>query len=50
MHGEETGRPCRHEVSGRAARPNRGLSIRQVDGVNACEFIGSGEMNTNTRF
>ena len=39
MHGEETGRPCRHEVSGRPARPNRGLSIRQVDGVNAWEFI-----------
>src|SRR6476661_7134209 len=35
MHGEETGRPCRHEVTGRPARPNLGLSIRQVDGVNA---------------
>ncbi len=48
MHGEETGRPCRHEVSGRPARPNRGLSIRQVDGVNAWEFIEV-EMNRNTR-
>ncbi len=35
MRGEETGRLYRHEVSGRPARPNRGPSIRQVDGVTA---------------
>lgn len=35
MHGEETGRQCRQEASGRARRPNWELTIRQVDGVNA---------------
>jgi hypothetical protein len=35
MHGEETGRLCRQEVNGRPVRRNRGLSIRQVDEVNA---------------
>jgi len=49
MHGEETGRPCRHEVSGRPARPNLALSIRQVDGVNAVRVQRSGEINRNTR-
>ena len=39
MHGEEIGRPCPHEVSGRPARPNRRLSIRPVDGVNAVRVI-----------
>jgi hypothetical protein len=33
MHGEETGRLCRHEVSERPVRRNRGLSMRQVDGI-----------------
>jgi hypothetical protein len=49
MHGEETGRLCRHEVSGRPARRNRGLSIRQVDGVNAMGVHRHGQMNRNTR-
>lgn len=49
MHGEETGRLCRHEVSGRPATPNRGLSIRQVDGVNAVGVHRRTEMNRNTR-
>jgi hypothetical protein len=49
MHGEETGRPCRHEVSGRPARPNLGHSIRQVDGVNAVRVRRSGEPNRSTR-
>ena len=31
MPGKETGRLYRHEVSGQPARPNRGLSIRQVE-------------------
>src|SRR5882757_4735813 len=35
MRGEETGRRCRHEASGRPAKPSLELSIRQVDGVNA---------------
>jgi hypothetical protein len=39
MHGEETGRQCRQEVSGRAVRPNREFLIRQVDGVNAFGFL-----------
>ena len=39
MHGEETGRLCRHEVSGRPARPSRELSIRQVDGVDYRDSI-----------
>src|SRR5882762_196799 len=39
MHGEETGRQCRQEVSGRAVRPHRELLIRQVDGVNAFGFL-----------
>jgi hypothetical protein len=49
MYGEETGRPCRHEVSGRPARPNRGVSTTQVDGVNAVGVHPNGEMNRNTR-
>ena len=39
MHGEETGRLCRHAVSGRPATPNCGLSIRQVDVVIPWDFI-----------
>jgi len=35
MHGEETGRPCRHEVSGQPVRLKLELSIKQVDGGNA---------------
>jgi hypothetical protein len=48
MHGEETGRLCRHEVSGLPARSNRGLSIKQVDGVNAMGVHRPGQMNRNT--
>ena len=40
MHGEETGRLCHHEVSGRPATPSRGLSIKQVDGVAYRDSIG----------
>ena len=48
MHGEETGRQCRQEVSGRPARPNLELSIRQVDLVNGMGVHRRGEMNSNT--
>src|SRR5258708_30384698 len=44
MHGEETGRPCRHEVSGRPARAKHELSIRQVEAVSALEVHRRGEI------
>ena len=50
MLGEETGRLCRHEVSGLPARSNRGLSIRQVDGANAMGVHRHGQMNRKTGF
>ncbi len=46
MHGEETGRPSRHEGERATARPNRGLSIRQVDEVKAVGGHRSCEINT----
>ena len=48
MHGEETGRQCRQEVSGRPVRLNLELSIRQVDLVNGMGVHRRGEMNSNT--
>ena len=49
MHGEETGRQCHHEVSGRPARPNRGISVRQADQVNAVRVHRSCKINRNIR-
>jgi hypothetical protein len=49
MHGEAIGRLCRHEVSGRPARPNRGSSIKQVDGVNAVGVRRPGDRGYHRR-